>query len=215
MLKLQNGRRSRDATVISRDSPKLRLTNPVLRSTYTLLLLLYYIVTAWPLYSNLNDWPKYRLIFYLNHWHRTISQLAYHISSEIHSFRLLSIPIQKLRAVLVRKDHERLLLSDFWHLRDRFFTIWVYWSFLFAFLRWHPQPSQSVWQKNQIPSTFDVLQDSWGGFQIRTTIFRAKPWNKMVVSSLERDKNGSTRFNGCSNIRDFEFQGKLGEGTFG
>ncbi|TQB69164.1 P-TEFb-associated cyclin-dependent protein kinase Cdk9 [Monascus purpureus] len=34
-------------------------------------------------------------------------------------------------------------------------------------------------------------------------------------TSLERDSNGHTRFHGCSNIRDFEFLGKLGEGTFG
>ncbi|OJJ41289.1 hypothetical protein ASPWEDRAFT_47899 [Aspergillus wentii DTO 134E9] len=37
----------------------------------------------------------------------------------------------------------------------------------------------------------------------------------MVASSLERSSNGHTRFHGCSNIRDFEFLGKLGEGTFG
>ena len=33
--------------------------------------------------------------------------------------------------------------------------------------------------------------------------------------SLERNQNGSARFNGCSSIRDFELLGKLGEGTFG
>ncbi|KAN0076007.1 Protein kinase-like domain containing protein [Elaphomyces granulatus] len=32
---------------------------------------------------------------------------------------------------------------------------------------------------------------------------------------LERDSHGHTRFRGCSNIREFEFLGKLGEGTFG
>lgn len=37
----------------------------------------------------------------------------------------------------------------------------------------------------------------------------------MAVSSLERNENGSVRFNGCSSIRDFELLGKLGEGTFG
>ncbi|PYH40686.1 CDC2/CDK family serine/threonine-protein kinase [Aspergillus saccharolyticus JOP 1030-1] len=37
----------------------------------------------------------------------------------------------------------------------------------------------------------------------------------MVGTSLERDKNGDSRFRGCTNIRDFEFLGKLGEGTFG
>ncbi|KAJ5645538.1 Serine/threonine-protein kinase bur1 [Penicillium longicatenatum] len=35
------------------------------------------------------------------------------------------------------------------------------------------------------------------------------------MSSLEKDSNGQPRFPGCSNIRDFEFIGKLGEGTFG
>lgn len=34
-------------------------------------------------------------------------------------------------------------------------------------------------------------------------------------ASLERDQNGYSRFRGCSSIRDFEFLGKLGEGTFG
>lgn len=33
--------------------------------------------------------------------------------------------------------------------------------------------------------------------------------------SLEQDSNGQHRFPGCSNIRNFEFIGKLGEGTFG
>ncbi|KAH8702645.1 putative cyclin-dependent protein kinase Sgv1 [Talaromyces proteolyticus] len=33
--------------------------------------------------------------------------------------------------------------------------------------------------------------------------------------SLERDESGRSRFQGCSNIREFEFLGKLGEGTFG
>ncbi|KAJ5693337.1 Serine/threonine-protein kinase bur1 [Penicillium macrosclerotiorum] len=37
----------------------------------------------------------------------------------------------------------------------------------------------------------------------------------MAIVSLERDDNGQSRFPGCSNIRDFEFIGKLGEGTFG
>ncbi|KKK15976.1 putative CDK9 [Aspergillus rambellii] len=37
----------------------------------------------------------------------------------------------------------------------------------------------------------------------------------MVIASLERDNNGNTRFNGCTSIRDYEFLGKLGEGTFG
>ncbi|KAL2848449.1 kinase-like domain-containing protein [Aspergillus pseudoustus] len=37
----------------------------------------------------------------------------------------------------------------------------------------------------------------------------------MGAPSLERDSNGATRFNGCTSIRDFEFLGKLGEGTFG
>ncbi|PYI26833.1 putative CDK9 [Aspergillus indologenus CBS 114.80] len=37
----------------------------------------------------------------------------------------------------------------------------------------------------------------------------------MVATPLERDGNGSPRFRGCTNIRDFEFLGKLGEGTFG
>ena len=32
---------------------------------------------------------------------------------------------------------------------------------------------------------------------------------------LERDDHGLPRFQGCANIRDFEFLGKLGEGTFG
>lgn len=32
---------------------------------------------------------------------------------------------------------------------------------------------------------------------------------------LERDDHGRPRFRGCSNIRDYEFLGKLGEGTFG
>ncbi|OJD14738.1 CMGC/CDK protein kinase [Emergomyces pasteurianus Ep9510] len=32
---------------------------------------------------------------------------------------------------------------------------------------------------------------------------------------LERDEHGDPRFHGCSNIREFEFLGKLGEGTFG
>lgn len=35
------------------------------------------------------------------------------------------------------------------------------------------------------------------------------------MSSLERDNRGNPRFCGCSSIRDFEFLGKLGEGTFG
>ncbi|KFL61607.1 serine/threonine-protein kinase bur1 [Trichophyton rubrum CBS 118892] len=33
--------------------------------------------------------------------------------------------------------------------------------------------------------------------------------------SLERDEDGHLRFQGCSSIREFEFLGKLGEGTFG
>ncbi|GBF60605.1 serine/threonine-protein kinase [Trichophyton mentagrophytes] len=33
--------------------------------------------------------------------------------------------------------------------------------------------------------------------------------------SLERDEDGRLRFQGCSSIREFEFLGKLGEGTFG
>ncbi|SPB48980.1 unnamed protein product [Aspergillus niger] len=37
----------------------------------------------------------------------------------------------------------------------------------------------------------------------------------MVIVSLERDSNGNNRFHGCTSIRDFEFLGKLGEGTFG
>lgn len=37
----------------------------------------------------------------------------------------------------------------------------------------------------------------------------------MVAPSLERDGNGNSRFRGCTSIRDFEFLGKLGEGTFG
>ncbi|KAL4735510.1 Serine/threonine-protein kinase bur1 [Aspergillus similis] len=37
----------------------------------------------------------------------------------------------------------------------------------------------------------------------------------MGIVSLERDINGGTRFTGCTSIREFEFLGKLGEGTFG
>ncbi|KAL4985674.1 Serine/threonine-protein kinase bur1 [Aspergillus falconensis] len=37
----------------------------------------------------------------------------------------------------------------------------------------------------------------------------------MGIVSLERDSNGRTRFTGCTSIREFEFLGKLGEGTFG
>lgn len=37
----------------------------------------------------------------------------------------------------------------------------------------------------------------------------------MSIISLEKDSEGKPRFPGCSNIRDFEFIGKLGEGTFG
>ncbi|KAF7592590.1 serine/threonine protein kinase, CMGC, CDC2/CDK sub [Aspergillus hancockii] len=37
----------------------------------------------------------------------------------------------------------------------------------------------------------------------------------MVIASLERDSNGNSRFRGCTGIREFEFLGKLGEGTFG
>lgn len=37
----------------------------------------------------------------------------------------------------------------------------------------------------------------------------------MAIVSLEKDSHGQPRFPGCSNIRDFEFIGKLGEGTFG
>ncbi|OKO89718.1 Serine/threonine-protein kinase bur1 [Penicillium subrubescens] len=37
----------------------------------------------------------------------------------------------------------------------------------------------------------------------------------MSIASLEKDGRGDPRFPGCSNIRDFEFIGKLGEGTFG
>jgi serine/threonine-protein kinase BUR1 len=37
----------------------------------------------------------------------------------------------------------------------------------------------------------------------------------MSIVSLEKDSRGDPRFSGCSNIRDFEFIGKLGEGTFG
>ncbi len=32
---------------------------------------------------------------------------------------------------------------------------------------------------------------------------------------LERTDDGETRFRGCSNIREYEILGKLGEGTFG
>ena len=38
---------------------------------------------------------------------------------------------------------------------------------------------------------------------------------EMGIASLERDSGGGTRFTGCTGIRDFEFLGKLGEGTFG
>ncbi|PKY05350.1 serine/threonine-protein kinase bur1 [Aspergillus campestris IBT 28561] len=37
----------------------------------------------------------------------------------------------------------------------------------------------------------------------------------MAKASLERDIDGNPRFQGCTGIRDFEFLGKLGEGTFG
>ncbi|KAL4890391.1 putative CDK9 [Aspergillus ambiguus] len=37
----------------------------------------------------------------------------------------------------------------------------------------------------------------------------------MVTASLERDSSGAPRFGGCTSIREFEFLGKLGEGTFG
>ncbi|KAL4902465.1 Serine/threonine-protein kinase bur1 [Aspergillus multicolor] len=37
----------------------------------------------------------------------------------------------------------------------------------------------------------------------------------MGLASLERDDKGGSRFSGCTSIRDFEFLGKLGEGTFG
>ncbi|KAJ5095154.1 hypothetical protein N7532_007445 [Penicillium argentinense] len=37
----------------------------------------------------------------------------------------------------------------------------------------------------------------------------------MAVSTLEKNINGQPRFPGCSNIKDFEFIDKLGEGTFG
>ncbi|KAL4974287.1 Serine/threonine-protein kinase bur1 [Aspergillus desertorum] len=37
----------------------------------------------------------------------------------------------------------------------------------------------------------------------------------MGIASLERESNGHTRFTGCTSIREFEFLGKLGEGTFG
>ncbi|KAJ5126236.1 hypothetical protein N7448_005547 [Penicillium atrosanguineum] len=37
----------------------------------------------------------------------------------------------------------------------------------------------------------------------------------MAIASLENDDNGQPRFPGCSNIRDFAFIDKLGEGTFG
>ena len=33
--------------------------------------------------------------------------------------------------------------------------------------------------------------------------------------SLERDAHGQPRFRGCSSIKDYEIQSKLGEGTFG
>src|SRR6059058_2047314 len=33
--------------------------------------------------------------------------------------------------------------------------------------------------------------------------------------SLERTENGQPRFHGCSRIQEYEFLGKLGEGTFG
>jgi len=36
-----------------------------------------------------------------------------------------------------------------------------------------------------------------------------------MAISLEKDGDGQPRFPGCSNIRDYEFVGKLGEGTFG
>lgn len=39
--------------------------------------------------------------------------------------------------------------------------------------------------------------------------------SKMGITSLERDANGTPRFQGCTSIREFEFLGKLGEGTFG
>ncbi|CEL04339.1 Putative Serine/threonine-protein kinase bur1 [Aspergillus calidoustus] len=37
----------------------------------------------------------------------------------------------------------------------------------------------------------------------------------MVAPSLERDSSGAARFTGCTSIREFDFLGKLGEGTFG
>lgn len=34
-------------------------------------------------------------------------------------------------------------------------------------------------------------------------------------TTLERDEQGNPRFRGCSKIIEYEFLGKLGEGTFG
>ena len=36
-----------------------------------------------------------------------------------------------------------------------------------------------------------------------------------IKTTLERDDNGKPRFHGCSSIKEYEFMGKLGEGTFG
>lgn len=50
---------------------------------------------------------------------------------------------------------------------------------------------------------------------LRITGAKKRLREKMAAPSLERNQNGSVRFNGCSSIRDFELLGKLGEGTFG
>lgn len=38
---------------------------------------------------------------------------------------------------------------------------------------------------------------------------------QLTKAPLEQTDDGGTRFRGCSNIREYEILGKLGEGTFG
>jgi hypothetical protein len=68
---------------------------------------------------------------------------------------------------------------------------------------------ENTWTKLSTPIPSSELR------YITLNVTDADRADKMAAMSLERNSNGQPRFPGCGSIRDFEFLGKLGEGTFG
>lgn len=126
----------------------------------------------------------------------------------------LTINIRILAIQTYREDHPRSNSIDCW--------AWlVYFSLPTtnsAFVSWtyqcHKTPFYAYRNIKAIPIKHINTYKHHSSF-IRLLRAKDRPQGEMVVSSLERQKNGSSRFGGCANIREFEFLGKLGEGTFG